>query len=114
MIKPAARLFAPLMALGVFAHAAMAEDVLWASHIEPLLKERGAERVFYEIESPLVPVLADMELEGIKLDAATLNEFSDQLTRQIADLEKTLRESDKSKRVEFYTHDEGWKNKVIR
>jgi adenine-specific DNA-methyltransferase len=30
-----------------------------------------------------------------------------------ADLEKTLRESDKSKRVEFYTHDEGWKNKLI-
>jgi len=29
------------------------------------------------------------------------------------DLEKTLRESDKSKRVEFYTHDEGWKNKLI-
>ena len=30
-----------------------------------------------------------------------------------ADLEKTLRESDRSKRVEFYTHDEGWKNKLI-
>ena len=30
-----------------------------------------------------------------------------------ADLEKAFRESDKSKRVEFYTHDEGWKNKLI-
>jgi adenine-specific DNA-methyltransferase len=30
-----------------------------------------------------------------------------------ADLEKTLRESEKSKRVEFYTHGEGWKNKLI-
>ena len=30
-----------------------------------------------------------------------------------ADLEKTLRESDRSKRVEFYTHEEGWKNKLI-
>jgi adenine-specific DNA-methyltransferase len=30
-----------------------------------------------------------------------------------ADLEKTLRESERSKRVEFYTHDEGWKNKLI-
>jgi len=29
------------------------------------------------------------------------------------DLEKELREGDKDKRVEFYTHDEGWKNKVI-
>src|SRR5215472_1907132 len=30
-----------------------------------------------------------------------------------AELEKTLRESDRSKRVEFYIHDEGWKNKLI-
>ena len=30
-----------------------------------------------------------------------------------ADLEKTFRESDKSKRIEFYTHEEGWKNKLI-
>lgn len=30
-----------------------------------------------------------------------------------ADLEKTLREGDKGKRVEFYTHEEGWKNKLI-
>lgn len=30
-----------------------------------------------------------------------------------ADLEKSFRESDKSRRVEFYTHDEGWKNKLI-
>jgi adenine-specific DNA-methyltransferase len=30
-----------------------------------------------------------------------------------ADLEKTLRESDRKKRVEFYTHEEGWKNKLI-
>lgn len=30
-----------------------------------------------------------------------------------ADLEKAFRESDKSKRVEFYIHDQGWKNKLI-
>lgn len=30
-----------------------------------------------------------------------------------ADLEKELRESDRKKRVEFYTHEEGWKNKLI-
>jgi adenine-specific DNA-methyltransferase len=30
-----------------------------------------------------------------------------------AELEKELREGDKEKRVEFYTHDEGWKNKLI-
>lgn len=30
-----------------------------------------------------------------------------------ADLERSLRETDRSKRVEFYTHEEGWKNKLI-
>jgi len=30
-----------------------------------------------------------------------------------AELEKTLRETDRTKRVEFYTHEEGWKNKLI-
>jgi adenine-specific DNA-methyltransferase len=30
-----------------------------------------------------------------------------------ADLERSLRESERTKRVEFYTHDEGWKNKLI-
>jgi len=73
-------------------YAAEDADVTWQlkAAVEPLLKERGAERVFYEIESPLVPVLADMELEGIKLDAAALAEFSAQLSKEISDLEKTI------------------------
>jgi adenine-specific DNA-methyltransferase len=36
-----------------------------------------------------------------------------QLSLGFAELEKALRESDKARRVEFYTHDEGWKNKQI-
>lgn len=73
-------------------YAAEDADVTWQlrATVEPLLKERGQERVFYEIESPLIPVLADMELEGIKLDATALKEFSDQLAKQISDLEKTI------------------------
>lgn len=31
----------------------------------------------------------------------------------LAQLEKSLRESEKSKRIEFYTHEEGWKNKIV-
>jgi DNA polymerase-1 len=55
--------------------------------VTPLLKERGQERVFYEIEAPLVPVLADMEFEGIKVDAAVLAEFGAQLAKEIVELE---------------------------
>src|SRR5205823_9902697 len=72
--------------------ASEAADVTWQlrSALEPLLKEKGQERVFYEIESPLIAVLADMEYEGIGLDAAALADFGAQLSKEIADLEKTI------------------------
>jgi DNA polymerase-1 len=58
--------------------------------LEPLLKEKGQERVFYDVESPLVPVLVDMEYEGIKVDAPTLADFAVQLAKEIDNLEKTI------------------------
>jgi DNA polymerase-1 len=67
-------------------------DVTWQlrSALEPLLKEKGQERVFYEVESPLIPVLVDMEFEGIKLDAVALADFGIQLSKEMDDAEKTL------------------------
>ena len=40
--------------------------------LEPRLKEVGAERLFWDIEIPLVKVLADMELNGVRLDTQQL------------------------------------------
>jgi DNA polymerase-1 len=67
-------------------------DVTWQLRgaLEPLLKEKGQERVFYEVESPLIPVLVDMEFEGIKVDASALAEFAAQLSKEIEEAEKTL------------------------
>ena len=42
----------------------------------PLLKSKEVERVFNEVENPLVKVLVDMEFEGIKVDVDFLNEYS--------------------------------------
>lgn len=42
----------------------------------PLLKTKDVEKVFSEVENPLVKVLADMEYEGIKVDVDFLNEYS--------------------------------------
>jgi DNA polymerase I len=58
--------------------------------LQPLLKSKRQERVFYEIEAPLLPVLVEMEYEGIKVDSAALADFSAQLSRAMADLEKTI------------------------
>jgi DNA polymerase I len=67
-------------------------DVTWQlrAALEPLLKDKGQERVFYEIESPLIPVLVDMEFEGIKIDAAALAEFAAQLSKEMDESEKAV------------------------
>ena len=58
--------------------------------LEPLLKEKGQARVFYEIESPLIPVLVDMEHEGVRVDAGALAEFAVQLGQEMQTLEQTI------------------------
>jgi len=58
--------------------------------LEPQLKEKGQERVFYEIETPLIPALVSMEHEGIKVDATALAEFALQLSKEIDELEKNI------------------------
>ena len=42
--------------------------------LEPMLKEKGMERLFWDIEMPLVKVLANMELNGVCLDTDSLKE----------------------------------------
>ena len=50
---------------------------------DPMLDEFNIRKLFEEIEMPLVPVLAAMEAEGVKLDFETLHEFSAQLEKEI-------------------------------
>ncbi len=59
-------------------------------HFEPELKEAGIEKLFNEMEIPLVKVLADMELEGIRLDEAFLQSLSAALEGDIKNLEETI------------------------
>lgn len=57
-----------------------ADITLQLKHIfTPLLKEKDVEKVFNEVENPLVKVLTDMEFEGIKIDENFLNEYSKEL-----------------------------------
>lgn len=54
------------------------------------LREEGLEKLFAEIEMPLVPVLADMERTGVLLDVDFLKDMSKDLERQIAKLEREI------------------------
>ena len=61
-------------------------------HFEKELGEANTQKLFDEIELPLLRVLAAMELEGINLDKAFLNSLSEDLTNDIANLEKRIYE----------------------
>ena len=54
----------------------------------PLLKEKDVEKVFNEVENPLVEVLTDMEYEGVKIDTGFLNDYSKQLEKEAKQLKK--------------------------
>ncbi len=56
----------------------------------PMLKETGTTKLFEEVEIPLVPVLAAMETEGVKIDTAALSELSETLAGDIAISEKEI------------------------
>lgn len=56
----------------------------------PQLKKEAVEAVFYDIEMPLVKVLAEMELAGVALDEAWLAQESIDLERDLKDLETQI------------------------
>lgn len=64
-----------------------------ARHFRPELAAAKTEDLFNDIEIPLLHVLADMELEGINLDKEFLNSLSEELTNDIASLEKKIYEA---------------------
>jgi DNA polymerase-1 len=57
---------------------------------EPKLKQEGLEKVFQEIEIPLLEVLCEMELAGIKLDGKMLNRLAGEAEIEIKRLEKEI------------------------
>lgn len=58
--------------------------------LEQKLKEVDGARLFYDIEMPLVPVLAEMELTGVCLDTAALAETGKNFNRRLAEYEQKI------------------------
>ena len=58
--------------------------------LEPKLKEANAEQLFYEIEMPLVRVLAEMERNGVRIDTASLAETSRAFTQRMNEIEERI------------------------
>jgi len=60
--------------------------------LEPKLKEANVESLFYEIEMPLVPVLAEMEMNGVLIDTESLKETSRLFTERLIEIERHIYE----------------------
>jgi len=53
------------------------------NHLEPILKKTESENLFNEMEMPLLPILAEMEGEGIKIDPKALIDFGRELNIEL-------------------------------
>ena len=78
----------------VYEYAAEDADVTLKlkNKLEPILKEKGVEDLFYNIEMPLIPVLAEMEMNGVTIDTQSLAETSNVLTKRMEEVEKEIYE----------------------
>ncbi len=59
-------------------------------HLVPQLAESGMQPLYDEIEEPLLPVLTDMEMAGIRLDREYLSTMSAELAQRLSEIEATL------------------------
>ena len=71
-----------------------AENADFISRLAPILtakiREAELEKVYYEIELPLVPVLADIELVGMKVDGESLKTFSAFIAKELETLKEKI------------------------
>jgi DNA polymerase-1 len=74
------------------AYAAEDADVTWRlwKHLKPRLAEEGGTQVYERVDRPLIPVVAAMEREGIKVDRERLARLSDEFAVEIARIERDI------------------------
>lgn len=60
--------------------------------LEPRLQNEGLTELYKEIEAPLVEVLAEMELTGVRIDSDSLNEFGKSLNAELINLDNEIKE----------------------
>jgi DNA polymerase-1 len=63
--------------------------LLW-EEFRPKLEKQNLWQLFAELETPLLPILAEMELTGIKVDTGLLQELSREFSGKLAELEREI------------------------
>ncbi len=71
-----------------------AENADFVARLAPILREKirenGLEKVYAEIELPLIPILADIELTGMKVDGESLKTFSEFISKELQTLQDKI------------------------
>ncbi len=80
----------PIERVAPYAAADAALTHHMVEQLRPELEQRKVARLFHEVEMPLVPVLADMEMAGIAVDVPYLRELSADLGARLAALEQRI------------------------
>ena len=75
-------------------YAAEDADVTWRlhAHLKPRLAIEGGTKIYQRVDRPLVPVVAGMEREGIKVDRTRLAKLSEEFATETSRLEKEIHE----------------------
>jgi len=60
--------------------------------LDPILQSNGLKKLVEEVENPLIPVLTDMEFEGVRIDTGSLAELSVTLEQESKEIEKRVYE----------------------
>lgn len=80
----------PLEVLAPYAAADADATFRLVDVLTPLLRERNQERLFYEVEVPLIHVLVDMEMAGVAVDVRYLGALAQEITMRLRELERTI------------------------
>lgn len=71
-----------------------AEKADFVARLAPVLRQKiresGLEKMYSEIEMPLIPILADIELVGMKVDGESLKTFSEFITKELSSLQEKI------------------------
>jgi DNA polymerase-1 len=69
-------------------------DISWrlSGHFRPILRERGLEGLYEQVEKPLIYILAKMEMAGIAIDPAVFRDLGKEVRERLAEIEKEIYE----------------------
>jgi len=69
-----------------------ADVTLQLKHVlYPQVEKIGLQHLYFEVEEPMIAVLADIEMAGVRIDSGALTEYSVELSRRLAELEAAIR-----------------------